>query len=197
MIRTNLATRPFYNERAVHIVLALAAVVVVGFTAWTVGRLVSLSARHTALAAEIRRDEAAAAAHRQAADAIRRRIDPKVLELTVAQAREANALIDQRAFSWTEFFNLIERTLPGGVRLSSVAPHFEQGITSVTMVVTGRRAEDIDAFMERLEATGAFTDVLPRTEDFTEEGLHRTVIVGRYLGGAGAPAARAVERSSR
>ena len=34
MLRTNLSTRPFYNERAVHLLLALAAVIVLALTAF-------------------------------------------------------------------------------------------------------------------------------------------------------------------
>ena len=42
------------------------------------------------------------------------------------------------------------------------------------MIVLGRRAEDIDEFMEKLEATGAFQDDRsPTQEDTTDEGLHR------------------------
>ena len=41
------------------------------------------------------------------------------------------------------------------------------------MTVLGRRVEDIDEFIEKLEATGAFHDVLPRQETARSEGLHR------------------------
>ena len=57
----------------------------------------------------------------------------------VNEAEEANALIDQRTFSWTEFFNLIESTLPPDVMLSAVRPSFKDGITRVNMFVLGRR----------------------------------------------------------
>ena len=36
MLRTNLSTRPFYNERAVHVALGLVALVVLALTA-TIG----------------------------------------------------------------------------------------------------------------------------------------------------------------
>ena len=38
------------------------------------------------------------------------------------------------------------------------------------MTVIGRRAEDIDEFMEKLEATGAFEEVVPTQQDRTDEG---------------------------
>lgn len=45
MIRTNLATRPFYNERAVHIGLIVLAVIVVLATAFNVSRILRYSDR--------------------------------------------------------------------------------------------------------------------------------------------------------
>lgn len=194
MIRTNLATRPFYNERAAHAVVAAVALVVLAFTIFNVYRIVSLSGRNTALAAQTRQDEEAARQQRQQAAALRGRIDQTRLQAVLAGAREANALIDRRTFSWTEFFNLIERTLPDNVMLTSVTPTMQEGQTLVSMVVIGQRAEDLDAFMEQLEATQAFRSVLPRTEDVTEEGLHRVLVESQYIApSAPAPADAAAE----
>ncbi len=36
--------------------------------------------------------------------------------------------------------------------------------------------------MEKLEATGAFHDVLPTQEDTTDEGLHRLMVRSTYTG---------------
>ena len=107
------------------------------------------------------------------------------MQLVVDSAREANALIDQRTFSWTAFFNRIEATIPPDVMLSSVRPTVKDGQTRVSMVVLGRRAEDIDEFMEKLEATGAFEDVVPSQQDRTESGLYRVLVESIYTGTAG------------
>ena len=193
-IHTNLATRPFYNERAAQAAIAVFALFVLLLTAFNVYRVVTLSSRNTALSVDIRRDEETAARLRSEATTLRGRVDQKELQVVMAGAREANALIDRRTFSWTEFFNLIERTLPDGVMLISVSPTVEDGRTIVNMIVVGRRAEDIDTFMEQLEGTMAFRSVLPRREDVTEEGLHRMALSAEYLaphtqaeGGAKAP----------
>lgn len=181
MIRTNLATRPFYNERAAHAVLGAVALVVLAFTIFNVYRLVSLSGRNTTLSAEASHDTQLAQQHRQQAATLRSRIDQTRLQAVLAGAREANALIDRRTFSWTEFFNVIERTLPDSVMLTSVSPTVQEGQTLVSMVVIGRRPEDLDAFMERLEGTRSFRNVLPRTEDVTEEGMHRVLVTSEYF----------------
>jgi len=46
MDRINLSTRPFYNDRAVHVVLALVAVVVLALSAFTIRQVYVLSGRH-------------------------------------------------------------------------------------------------------------------------------------------------------
>jgi hypothetical protein len=48
------------------------------------------------------------------------------------------------------------------------------------MGVLGRRTEDVDDFIEQLEATGAFDQVLPKLRDETEEGLMRVLITAVY-----------------
>lgn len=182
MLRTNLATRPFYNERVVHVALAIAGILVLAITALNIVRIVSLSRHNTELWSRIGSEHAEAERLTTAAAAIRKTIDRDELALVVGAAQEANSLIDQRTFSWTEFFNRIESTMPPDVMLSSVRPNVKDGVTHVQMVVLGRRAEDIDEFMEKLEATGAFEEIVAASGDKTEEELHRVLIESIYTG---------------
>jgi len=194
MLRSNLSTRPFYNERGVHWGLAVAALLVAAVTVFNVRELMSLSARNTELTAGITRDETTARDLAREAETIRRSLDRQDLEAVTDAAREANDLIDQRTFSWTAFFNVIEATLPPDVRLTSVRPRVQQGVVMITINVVGRQTEDLDWFMSALEETGAFADLLPRQEEIGDDGLHRAVLTGLYLGppkaaaGGGAPA---------
>jgi hypothetical protein len=181
VLRTNLATRPFYNERAVHVAIAAVAAIVLAITAFNVARIVALSRHNTELSSRVNAQRAEAERLTSEAAQIRRTINKDELALVVNQAQEANALIDQRTFSWTEFFNLIESTLPPDVMLSAVRPSFKDGITHVNIFVLGRRPEDVDEFMEKLEATGAFEDVNAATSDWTDAGLKRAVIESVYL----------------
>jgi Tfp pilus assembly protein PilN len=180
MLTSNLSTRPFYNERRVHLAVAFVALIVVAFTAWNVTQLVALSARRTELGARIQADQQMTEDLRRRGAALERSVDTVTLMSTAESAREANAIIDRRMFSWTTFFNRLEETLPPGVMLGSVSPGVENGQVIVTLVVIGRRAEDIDDFMVRLEASGAFTGVLNISDTVGDDGLHRAAIRGRY-----------------
>lgn len=184
MLRTNLSTRPFYNERAVHAAAALVAVLVLAVTIWQVTRIVRLSAYKTELNAAIARDrDEAQRLVREAAD-IRRGMDQKELAAVAAAASEANNLIEQRTFSWTQLFNHLEATLPEDVMLTAVHPDFEGGLTHVNLEIQGRGGDVIDSFWERLEKTGAFHDIEWSGLTVTEEGIHRLQMTAVYTGAA-------------
>jgi Tfp pilus assembly protein PilN len=186
MLRANLATRPFYNERAIHVLVGIAALIVLAITAVNVSRIVTLSRRSTELSARTNADRAEASRLSTEAVRIRRTINKDELTLVVNAAQEANALIDQRTFSWTEFFNQIEATIPPDVMLTSVRPSFKDGVTNVTMIVLGRQVADIDEFMEKLEATGYFENIVPASSEITDDGLRRATINSVYVGKVGA-----------
>ena len=192
MLRTNLATRPFYNVRAVQVVLAIVAVVAIGLTSFNVLQIVRLGASQRTLGA--RAEEAGREAARLRADAarIRRQIDPQALEVVANAAREANAIIDQRAFSWTDLLTEFEATLPPDVRITAVRPRLEKNSFVVGIAVEARRSEDLDGFIEALEGRGSFHDVLSVQEQTNPEGLLQAVVEGAYM-----PAVRPLEDGAR
>jgi Tfp pilus assembly protein PilN len=188
MLRTNLSTRPFYNERAVHAGLGIAALIVAVLTAITLFQMVRLSSQNTQLSSRIGSDRGEADRLTREATRIRRGINQDELQVVVAAAREANSLIDQRTFSWTEFFNHIEDTLPPDVMLTGVQPAVTSEGMKVSMTVIARRPVDVDEFMEKLEATGAFENVLNRLEEDLESGMTRMVVEAIYVSVADEPA---------
>jgi Tfp pilus assembly protein PilN len=159
MLRTNLSTRPFYNERAVHAVAALVALILLALTAWQVIRVVRLSRDKTELNTVIRKDRTEAQHLITEAAQVRRGLDSKELAIVAAAAKEANRLIEQRTFSWTQLFNQLEATLPEDVMLTAVKPDFQDGETLVDLDIQGRGGDVIDAFWDRLEKTGSFHEI--------------------------------------
>ena len=120
MIRTNLSTRPFYNERAVQLVAA---------RRWpsscsprprsTSSRVLRYSQqRHRAGDAGVARRSARRRAARSRRRSCAPASIPQQIDCASADARQANELIDRRTFSWTELFNRFETTLPDDVRIA-------------------------------------------------------------------------------
>ena len=190
MIRTNLSTRPFYNARAVRALLGLFAAIVVIATVYNVVQLVRLTSSQRTLGAK------AAAAERES-ERLRReavqtlgRVDQKELAVVGKAAGEANAIIDQRTFSWTDVLTHFERTLPSDVRVTSVQ---QQAARQLVLIdAEARSLDDVNQFIDALEKTGAFRDVIARNQVLMDNDLITATIEATYLR-AGAPKAEAAQ----
>ena len=195
MIRTNLATRPFYNERAVRLVLIVIAALGLAATLFNVSRAVQLSRRDTQLVTQAARDEAQAVDLRQRAARLRTTIDPRVLDMASADARQANDLIDRRTFSWTELFNRLETTLPDDVRIGTMRPKLDQkrGIV-LTIIVFAKNVDDVNRFIDNLETTGAFAQLQKLDERLDEQDQLQATVEGIYTPSNARPAVEGGER---
>jgi hypothetical protein len=180
MLKTNLSTRPFYNLRAVRALLGAAGLLVLAFTLFNAVQLARLTASQSTLGGRAADAEREAARLRTEAARIRSQVNPQELQVVADAAREANAIIDQRAFSWTDLLTQFEDTLPADVRITTVQPRLEKdGRFVVAIGVQARRAEDLDAFVEALETGGGFRNVLA-VQEVSDDGLIQAVVQGSY-----------------
>lgn len=194
MITGNLATRPFYNERLVRGALAVALAVAVLWAALNVITLVSLSQQSAILSDRIRNEGLRASGARTEADTVRRGLNVADLKRVSEAATEANALIERRTFSWTGLFNQLETTLPADVRLVEVQPQTDDaGRLILSLTVVSRQIEDLDEFIRGLEATGAFSGVVSRSDEALDDGSIASTLQGYYASAAtkAAPASEA------
>jgi hypothetical protein len=184
MLRTNLSTRQFYNIRAVHVALGALALVVVAMTLFNLVEMIRLTASERALGARAQQAESDAGRLREEARRIRSQIDAKELNEVAAAAQEANAIIDLRAFSWSDLFAQIESTEPDNVRLTSFRLQDDQGgQLKVNLRVQARRVQDLALFLDALEKTGRFHQVLAAEEQADQEGLINALVEAVYVPG--------------
>jgi Tfp pilus assembly protein PilN len=161
--------------------LALVALLVIGLSLFNLTQIGVLTRRHLALSRQAGADETQARELRARAAQTRQAVNTQQLEAISASAREANAIIGQRLFSWTELLNTIEKTLPDNVRITSLRPTVgRDGEVIILMMVTGRAVEDISQFITDLEATSSFTEVYPTEDDTMEDGQVQATVRGRY-----------------
>jgi len=181
MLHTNLSTRPFYNTRVVRAGLIGLAVIAAGLTVFNAVELWRLQRANRELGQSVSQNESVARDLRQKARTVQQSIDKSQLSLVDAAAREANELIDRRAFSWTGLLNQFQATLPPDVRISSVQPQVDdEGRLLVAITVLSRRQEDLDSFIAALEQTGVFQDVLSRSDSSAEGGTLMSVLQAYY-----------------
>jgi len=182
MLRTNLSTRPFYNIRAVQAALGALAALVILFTMFNVISLLQLAASQRSLGARAVQAQSEATKLRADAARVRAQVDAKELEVVSAAAREAKSIIEMRAFSWTSLLAEFEKTLPEDVRITAVQPRLaKDGKFVIGMRVEARKVDDLEKFLEELERTGAFHNVLTTDEQATDDGLLEALIEGSYV----------------
>ncbi len=124
-------------------------------------------------------------------------MDQSKLRYLAAATREANTLIDQRTFSWTSFFGLVEKTLPLDARLLSVSPRVEKGEFQIAMVVVGKRPSAIKEFLDNLMATGVFYDVATDSRARNDDGTHTATVSGTYFLASTAPGSKTAPPGSK
>jgi Tfp pilus assembly protein PilN len=182
VIRTNLATRPFYNERLVNLWLLALGAIVVAATIFNVTRARSDSGSNTELASQATQNAARTTELRRTAAELRASLDAKQLEAVSADAREANNLIDRRTFSWTALFNRFETTLPDDVRITSVRPVVDRDHKiTLTIQIVAKSVSDVDRFMSQLDETGAFRDLYSTEERPNEDGQIESALTMIYV----------------
>jgi Tfp pilus assembly protein PilN len=179
VIRTNLSTRPFYNARAVHALLTALTVIVLAITAYNLVQLVRLTNSQRTLGAKAAASEREATRLRSEATRTLARVDQKELAVVDKAARESKSIIDQRVFSWTDVFSHFEQTLPADVRITSVQQ--QAGRQTVAIGAEARNISDLDKFIEALEKTGAFRDVIARNEVLMENDIYSATLEATYI----------------
>lgn len=181
MLHSNLSTRPFYNTRIVRVVLVVVGVLAAGLTVFNTVELWRLQRANAELSRTVADNESQAADLREKARVVQQSIDRSQLAQVDAAAREANALIDRRAFSWTELLNQFQATLPAAVRVLSVQPQVDNGGRLLVAIrVLSRQQEDLDAFIDALEKSGVFREVLSRSDTSVEDGNLASVLQAYY-----------------
>jgi hypothetical protein len=79
--------------------------------------------------------------------------------------------------------------MPIDVRLAMVSPRVERGTFKVAMTVVARDLDDIADFMDALQGTGAFYDVIPADQQLRDDGTYTASVLASYVppGGAARP----------
>jgi Tfp pilus assembly protein PilN len=183
----NLARRPFRNERLPTLTLALGCLL-----------LLAVSVRQALAVRDLlpgRAGKVDAELVKLDADVARLRVEAAKLRGETAPAeslREWAAvrdLVDRRTFSWSALLGCLEETMPGGVRLRSIAPGGEAGRLEVKLDAVGRTAADGYAFLAALQKRPEFAKAFLNSLAQTPDGISLSYTV-RYAPGAGASKVR-------
>jgi Tfp pilus assembly protein PilN len=171
-VRLNLASAPLENHRRFLLgsslvgAVALVLLVLLAQQAW----------RHWRENEDIRAKSAALQAQLSELREARRHLEQFYKEPDVRRSLDRaaflNGLIEQRSFPWTRIFTDLERVLPEGVRVVSIAPQMRDGGVEVKLVVGALSDEAKLEFLRSLEKSPEFKgiQVLSETRPQREQG---------------------------
>lgn len=171
-LHLNLASRPYRDERpfiAVVVVssLLIAFLTLMNFDAWYRYRNETQSTR-----AKIAALEGQAQQERASADVLNQRLRTVDVKLLAAQTQYVNAQIAERAFSWSELLDRLERVLPDYVRIDSITPSFAQnGLVHLNLQCVARDSNGLVTTLDRFNHEPHFANAFPQIEDHTEQGF--------------------------
>lgn len=178
MASTNLARRPFRNERLPWL---LAGLLVSGALALSFvhGRFVDrlLSGDEARTVRLVREDEARIA---ELEDAIAREPPLKIETAELARVRTFKELIDRRVFPWGRLLSELEATLEDDVRLNKIAPTTTRGVRGMVIDLAGlaRSKDAVFSLAEALGASPAFSNVTLKSLSEQEGGIEFTMEAG-------------------
>lgn len=158
-VRLNLATNPLVTHRrflvASGTIGVMAALIYLG-VGWHVYRLRSA-------AEETRNKTKAVEQEMEVYSRQRNELEEFFKQPENAKLRDRaaylNSIIDARSFDWTQMFMDMERLLPAGVRVVSIAQKLENGRVVVSLTIGASSDEAKLKFLRALENSREFSDV--------------------------------------
>jgi Tfp pilus assembly protein PilN len=168
-IKLNLSTKPAENNRpflaaavlvAVLGLLAFAVLARSAFISWQSNR--ALRAQIAMLDNEIRADQES---QQQLQTYFR---SPQVQQV-LDRATFLNSLIAERSFPWTSIFMDLERSLPPGVRVVSIAPRLVGGRAELSLKVGATSDESKIQFLEAMETSRVFSGMVVKQEQHSDQ----------------------------
>ncbi|MGC1660444.1 MAG: hypothetical protein WA737_10555 [Candidatus Acidiferrales bacterium] len=167
-LRLNLSTRPLDNKRPF-----LAAAALLGFLGVVALALLSTIVYRSwranrDLRVQIARTQADIRASQQRQAELAAFFKTPQAQQVLDRAAFLNSLIGERSFPWTKVFMDLERSLPPGVRVISIAPSLVNDRAKISLNI-GALSDDAELkFLKALEDSKEFTDVR------VEKELHPT-----------------------
>jgi Tfp pilus assembly protein PilN len=172
-IHLNLASRPFRDYRPVYAVVVIMALLTAFLALNNVDTFLRYRTETKTTRANIAKLEEQIADEQRKAGTLTQRLRGVDLKLLASQTEFANAQLAERAFSWSELLDRLERVLPSDVRLQSVSPAFgKDGLVHLSMTCIAKTGDGLTATINRFNADPHFANAFPNNETLNE-GEHR------------------------
>ncbi len=164
-IHLNLASRPFRDYRPVYAVVVVMALLTAFLALNNVDTFLRYRTETKTTRANIDKLEQQIADEQHKADTLSQRLKGVDLKLLASQTEFANAQLAERAFSWSELLDRLERVLPADVRLHTVTPAFaKDGLVHLSMTCITKTGDGLTATINRFNGDPRFANAFPTNQ---------------------------------
>ena len=171
-IHLNLASRPFRDYRPVYAAVVVMALLTAFLALNNVDTFLRYRTETKTTRANIAKLEEQITDEKRQTETLNQRLRGVDLKLLASQTEFANSQLAERAFSWSELLDRLERVLPADVRLQSVTPAFaKDGLVHLSMTCITKTGEGLTATINRFNSDAHFANAFPASE---------TLITGEY-----------------
>jgi Tfp pilus assembly protein PilN len=175
-IHLNLASRPFRDYRPVYAVVVAMALLTAFLALNNVDTFLRYRTETKTTRANIARLEQQIADEQRQSETLTQRLRGVDLKLLASQTEFANTQLAERAFSWSELLDRLERVLPPDVKLQSVAPSFSRdGLVHLSMSCLTKTGDGLTATINRFNGDAHFANAFP-TNQTMSNGEYRITL---------------------
>jgi Tfp pilus assembly protein PilN len=180
-IHLNLSSRPFRDYRPVYAAVVVMALLTAFLALNNVDTLLKYRSETKTTRADIALLEQQTADEQSKADALTQRLRGVDSKLLASQTEFANAQLAERAFSWSELLDRLERVLPDDVRLQSVNPTFDKnGLVHLGILCVAKTGSGLSATINHFNGDPHFANAFPSSETVDPAGERRINLTVDY-----------------
>jgi hypothetical protein len=173
----NLASKPYRDYRPIYGVVVVTSILIAFLMLNNVDTYYKYVHDTRTTFAEIASVEAQTQLERRRADAATREIGSIDLVSLSKETKFINAQLAERAFSWSELLDRLEVVLPANVRITSVAPQFQNdGLVHLSLQCEGKTSDSMLVTVNRLQRDPHFANPFPNSQNATPNGAFRFVL---------------------
>jgi hypothetical protein len=167
----NLASRPYRDYRPLYAVVVASSLLIAFMMLNNIETYYRYIRDTKSTRAKIAEVEQQVEAENRQAEAMSQRVRGVNVKGLAEQAQFVNARLAERAFSWSELLDRLERVLPDDVRIESVSPGFaKDGLVHLTLLAVAKNGDGMVRTLDRLNRDLHFANAFPTAEDHVDAG---------------------------
>jgi Tfp pilus assembly protein PilN len=180
-IHLNLASRPYRDYRPVYVVVVLISLATAFLMLSNIDTYLKYVHETKTQRTKIEQLDAQTAQESQHADQLQSQVAGVNFKALNAEVKYVNSQLAERAFSWSELLDRLERVLPKDVRIATLAPSFDKnGAVRLDMSCVSKTADGLVDTINALNRDPAFSQPFPHSSETADGGVYSFSISVQY-----------------